>query len=158
MVGEDNSLFPENLVIGKCYSYLNRPSDYVGNENPQVIQRYSIKLIGKRFFHRNRRNPMYEISIHDMDEFRRSLEYNTAVELTFENGDVLTIRRTEDEDERHDGTNRNFINMYMFREENCPAVVAAGSKKKRKSKSKRRSIHLNLKKSLKHVLKRIMFI
>jgi hypothetical protein len=152
MADEDKTLFPENLIIGNCYSYLRRPSDYSGVENPEIIQRQS-KLIGKRFFERNRRDPMYEMSTNVMGEFYEYItQYNIAIELTFENGDILTVRRSEDEDEREDGTYRDFINTYMFRNKICPDDVVAAGRRKRKQKTKRKlRKYLKSKKSKKRV-------
>jgi hypothetical protein len=149
MANEDESLFPENLIIGQRYSYLNNPSDYSMPGNAQ-IQRRESKLIGKRFFKRNRRDPMYEIPTNKIRDFRAYItEYNVAVELRFENGDVLTVRRSEDEDEREDGTYRNFINKYNF---SFVGTAAAAAGRNRKQKTKRKlGKYLKTKKSKKRV-------
>jgi hypothetical protein len=138
----NDNLYPENLIIGVCYAYTYHPSDWIPPPPNYNDNRRQSILTEKRFFYKNRDHQ--EINI---DQFNVTIDqFPVSVRLTFQNGDLLNIIRSQDEDERADGSWMSFINKYNF--QHCPNAAAAGGKRK-KRKTKKQLIKLRNKKSKK---------
>ena len=141
----NGDLYPENLIVGVRYEYTYHPSDWIPPPPNYNDNRRQSILTGKRFFYRNRDHQ----EINNIDEFNATInQFPVSVRLRFQNGDLLNIRRSQDEDERADGSWMRFINKYNFQEcHNAHAAAAGGKRKKRKTK--KQLIKLRNKKSKK---------